>query len=201
MPRTLAILSVLILATCSFEPETSDFGSQDPTGGGTGDGTGGDGWTDTGTDGPTGDGGDGGDAGTDDGSGSTTGGDGAVCGDGVAEGDEACDGADMAGQDCTSFGFELGEAVCTESCTIDTSDCHNEGDPICGNGNLEEDEPCDGELMGDQDCTDYGFEHGELTCSPTCTVQTTGCGSCGDGTKNGPEACDGQALGGQTCES
>jgi hypothetical protein len=119
----------------------------------------------------------------------------------VVEGDEACDGADMAGQDCTSFGFDLGEAVCTEDCTVDTSDCHNEGDGICGNGNLEENEPCDGELMGDQDCTDFGFEHGTLTCSPTCTVQTTGCGSCGDGTKNGPEICDGQALGGQNCET
>jgi cysteine-rich repeat protein len=48
----------------------------------------------------------------------------ARCGDNdVNADDEECDGDDFANTDCMSLGFDSGELGCSESCTIDSSDC------------------------------------------------------------------------------
>jgi uncharacterized protein YjiK len=47
-----------------------------------------------------------------------------VCGNGVREGAEVCDGADLAGQTCTSQGFDSGTLRCRSDCLgFDTSEC------------------------------------------------------------------------------
>jgi hypothetical protein len=46
-----------------------------------------------------------------------------VCGDGVRNGSEACDGDDLGGDGCNSFGFYGGELRCTAQCTFTTSSC------------------------------------------------------------------------------
>jgi hypothetical protein len=45
------------------------------------------------------------------------------CGDGVRSGSEQCDGADVGGATCKSFGFFTGSLECTSGCTYDTSGC------------------------------------------------------------------------------
>ncbi|MBA4336454.1 hypothetical protein C0416_01595 [bacterium] len=72
--------------------------------------------------------------------------------------------------------------------------------PVCSNNLVEGDETCDGTDFDGLDCTDYGFDGGALTCSPSCdAIFTSGCWSCGDGTMNPGEACDDEALGDASC--
>ena len=73
--------------------------------------------------------------------------------------------------------------------------------PECGDGIAHSSEACDGDDFGGQDCTDFGFDEGVLTCDDECGVLTEGCSTCGDGTKALAEACDGADFGGETCES
>lgn len=47
----------------------------------------------------------------------------ASCGDATRDGLEACDGADLAGQDCASRGYAGGTLSCHANCTFDTSAC------------------------------------------------------------------------------
>jgi hypothetical protein len=46
-----------------------------------------------------------------------------VCGNGIREGDEECDGFDLNGKTCTSFGFSGGNLICNQSCKYDTTYC------------------------------------------------------------------------------
>lgn len=73
----------------------------------------------------------------------------------------------------------------------------------CGDGVLQPDEACDVALPIDATCLAFGFyEPGELSCTPTCQVDTTGCSlRCGDHEANGPETCDGLPPTGQSCTS
>jgi hypothetical protein len=48
-----------------------------------------------------------------------------VCGDGVIEGDEDCDGNNLGGATCASFGFTSGTLNCV-ACSYDTSNCVND---------------------------------------------------------------------------
>jgi len=48
---------------------------------------------------------------------------GPYCGDGNADPDELCDGSDLKGKTCQSFGYDTGTAACTASCTYDLSGC------------------------------------------------------------------------------
>jgi cysteine-rich repeat protein len=62
------------------------------------------------------------------------------CGDGDLDADEECDGENLAGQDCTSFGSATPAGlVCTENCNLDSSGCVT----TCGNGSIENGEICD----------------------------------------------------------
>jgi hypothetical protein len=123
---------------------------------------------------------------------------GGMCGDMVIEGGEDCDGADLGGVDCTTFGFEGGELLCAGDCTYDVSNCFGDGGGVCGDGVWDFDEDCDGaDIFGS--CTDFGFPGGELGCSADCTFDFSGCNDCGNGVIDMGEVCDGSALGGQTC--
>ena len=100
--------------------------------------------------------------------GSAVGGSGGVeaptCGDGVREGAEVCDGDDLGGQSCETFGFAGGSLSC-ETCVLDTTGCYDE---LCGNGTQEGGEECDGTDLGGQSCGALGFSQGTLACSDMC---------------------------------
>ena len=67
------------------------------------------------------------------------------CGDGVADTalGEACDGVDLAGQDCTTLGqgWAGGTLGCAADCTFDTAACTPP--PSCGDGVVGAGEDCD----------------------------------------------------------
>lgn len=62
---------------------------------------------------------------------------------------------------------------------------------VCGDGLVEQEEACDGDVFAGRTCPTQGFYQGTLRCTASCTLDTSGCsGSCGDGIVNGPETCD-----------
>jgi hypothetical protein len=62
---------------------------------------------------------------------------------------------------------------------------------VCGDGMVEQEEACDGEVLAGRTCVTQGFYQGTLHCTASCTLDTSSCsGSCGDGMVNGPERCD-----------
>lgn len=77
-----------------------------------------------------------------------------------------------------------------ESNNISSNNMTTGPGPVCGDGVVEGDESCDGEL--DVTCEDLGFDGGFTACSSTCAVDTTGCtrASCGDGIVQEGEVCD-----------
>jgi len=137
-----------------------------------------------------------------------------LCGDGVIEGTEECEGADLNGKDCTSFGFNGGTLICSV-CLYDKTNCFSES---CGDGTKNGGEECDcgnqgqncsAAQLGNQGCTNLpapnggNYHGGTLACSSpqSCVFNKTMCTYCGDGKRNGPEACEGADLGGATCQS
>ncbi len=63
---------------------------------------------------------------------------------------------------------------------------------MCGDGNLDPGEACDGSRLGDQTCVGLGFEGGSLRCDATCHFVTAACfRRCGNGVLDPGEACDG----------
>ena len=87
--------------------------------------------------------------------------------------------------------------------------------PLCGNGNIDGSEQCDGTNLGGKTCASQGLGSGSLSCKADCTLDTRGCsgagpggtGTCGDGVIQTPnsngkyEECDGTNLGGETCST
>ncbi|MBN2015604.1 DUF4215 domain-containing protein [Candidatus Dojkabacteria bacterium] len=100
------------------------------------------------------------------------------CGDGTLQTGEQCDdGNQESGDGCSNI-------------------CTNEAG-YCGNGIRERGEQCDGDV-GESNCTDFDeFTDGTLTCSATCTFDTTKCTkkpSCGNGIVEPGEQCDGDVI-------
>lgn len=87
--------------------------------------------------------------------------------------------------------------------TIDTPD--STGTSQCGNGIREFGETCDGTdfLPGAQCSSISPFIGGDLACTATCTLDTSGCyeALCGDSIISGSEQCDGTNIAGATCAS
>ena len=128
---------------------------------------------------------------TGDGTGSSSsGGDGgALCGDGVVSGNEECD---CAGRPCTEEGLDGktcldiddplagvltgGTLSCNPaSCRFDTSTCTH-----CGDGRVNGNEACDGELPAPITCRELGRgTAGAVTCGSDCQVDASACSACG----------------------
>ena len=71
---------------------------------------------------------------------------------------------------------------------------------MCGDGELNGTEECDGNDLDGLTCLDYGFENGSLLCTDECDLFTDACSTCGDGLLSATEACDGDNFGGQSCQ-
>ncbi len=60
--------------------------------------------------------------------------------------------------------------------TPDTADTADTNDPLCGNGQIDQGEECDGQNLAGESCVDHGFDGGVLACDPTiCIFDTSGC--------------------------
>jgi len=122
------------------------------------------------------------------------------CGDGVINGGELCDSFTFGLVDeCVDFTqYEGGVLRCDASCEFDTSDCILVSG--CGDGFLDAGELCDGVTFGFVDeCVDFtDFIGGDLDCTSTCLLDTSGCidvPSCGNGVIDANEDCDGLVFG------
>jgi len=130
------------------------------------------------------------------------------CGNGVIDPGEVCDDSntnfgDGCAGDCRSqetcgngiTDFAAGEtcdcgadeATRPEQCSAPNSDdAANECSPscelrFCGDDVVNTLEQCDGELIAGGSCAQFGYYHGEPTCTPGCLLEPTGCyGRCGD---------------------
>lgn len=68
------------------------------------------------------------------------------CGDGIVQSDlnEECDGTNLNGSSCATFGYSLGSLSCGGTCKFDKTGCSNPiPAPVCGNGVKETGEQCD----------------------------------------------------------
>ena len=97
------------------------------------------------------------------------------CGDGVVDDVETCDGDELGGTTCESLGFGPGTLSCTANCAeFDTSGCGALA--TCGNGNVDDQEVCDGSALNAATCETLGLGTGSLACASNCQqYDTTGC--------------------------
>ena len=123
-----------------------------------------------------------------------------LCANGVIDPGEACDGTELAGEDCISQGFDSGELACAADCaSFDASGCAL---VTCGDAMIQGNEVCDGDNLADQDCVSQGFLSGTLACTDGCAAfDTSQCLSCGNDVQDVGEACDGPDLAGEDCVS
>jgi len=56
---------------------------------------------------------------------------------------------------------------------------------VCGNGNLDPGEQCDGSDLNGLSCSELGFSGGTLSCTGSCVFNTNGCTSGGGGFDGG----------------
>ena len=140
-----------------------------------------------------------------------------TCGNGTLDEGEACDGDAFADgkRECPSGmdyapGKTSADITCSSECTVETTGvCVTQETPkACGNGILDEGEACDKDVFADgkRVCPsgmDYapGKTSADITCSPECTVETTGVcvtqetpKACGNGILDEGEACDKDAF-------
>ncbi len=132
-----------------------------------------------------------------------------ICGDGMVNGIEACDGTNLNGMTCVTFGStDAAGLACKPDCSFDKSGCNG----VCGDGHKGTEEQCDGDDFGGKTCADFSppgttnmfYRGGVPTCTINdgagaggCMVNTSTCtgGWCGDGTIQFGEDCDGTNLG------
>ncbi|MFH2005075.1 MAG: PPC domain-containing protein [bacterium] len=98
------------------------------------------------------------------------------CGNDVVDSGEQCDGSDLNGQTCESRALGGGTLGCDPvTCQFDISGC--EGGGICGDGVADGDEQCDGIDFRGLSCEtlDGSYLGGQLDCSPSCVLRTSGC--------------------------
>lgn len=89
----------------------------------------------------------------------------------------------------------LGQTACGDD------DNGNNNASLCGNGEVDPGEECDGANLGNADCTTLGMTSGTLACTAACTYDRSGCQGCGNGILEVSEECDGSDLGSQTCSN
>jgi len=100
------------------------------------------------------------------------------CGDGNLQLGESCDSglADpFSGSSCGDFdAFTGGNLLCNSLCQIDTIQCTPSNPGVCGDGEVNNGETCDGAELNDLTCNDLGFPGGSLSCV-NCQLDTNQC--------------------------
>lgn len=112
------------------------------------------------------------------------------CGDGIIQSGlgEECDGTNLNGSSCATFGYSLGSLSCSGVCEFNKTSCSNPPPaPVCGNGAVESGEQCD----------DSNAVSGD-GCSTICKTEY-----CGDAVVQSGlgEECDGSNLNGSSCST
>ncbi len=116
----------------------------------------------------------------------------AICGNGTIENNEKCDGDNLNGKTCQSFGYSTGTLACSSTCTFSIQNCQNQVEQ-CGNGIIEGAERCDNNNLQNNDGCNSNclIEDGWR-----CNGQPSNCISiivppvCGNGAIEGTEQCD-----------
>lgn len=135
------------------------------------------------------------------------------CGDRILQSGEQCELNKPFTLSCMDFdSYTGGDLECDyDTCLFDTTGCND--DPLCGNGQVDDGETCDGNDFGElNDCSDLRPTLiGPLECYPPgheneCHIDENACEYlgggdeyCGDGIANGLEDCDGDDFGLMTC--
>ncbi len=126
----------------------------------------------------------------------------AGCGNAVLDDDENCEPGILGAFTCATLDFGPGTLRCNVRCDFDTSGC-GPALTVCGDGNREGSEQCDGGDLDGESCSSLGFGSGPgLGCSTGCRFQTGGCplaAECGNDLIEAAEVCDGSDLDGQDC--
>jgi len=109
------------------------------------------------------------------------------CGDKKVEGDEVCDDGNGNNKDGCSSTCQVENGWTCKTKAPKASSCTK--DAVCGNGNVEVGETCDGNKVS---CPIAGGYTASKTCNNSCNGwgSCTTSESCGDGTENGNEDCD-----------
>ena len=137
------------------------------------------------------------------------------CGNHKLDEGEVCDSEVLNGWTCSlQLGVEAtGLPKCNRSCSgFEIGTCvavsNNNPSNLCGNEQLDEREPCDGERLNGQTCASVVGEgsFGRLKCKSDCSgFDISGCSdisggnTCGNTSIDTGENCDGNLLNGQTC--
>ena len=123
------------------------------------------------------------------------------CGDGIINLDtEECDGKAIRtglSWSCTDYdpAYASGTLTCANNCKFSTSSCVLKPTTKCGNGQLDDDEWCDGTEFLISECAEAStaYSKGTLKCDADCDLDFSGCTlkACGDGVLSDNEECDG----------
>lgn len=113
------------------------------------------------------------------------------------------------GLEATASATAATDAAATDATATDAAstaaDASSTTEPdLCGNGVIDGDEACDGEVPPGLDCATEGFGEGTPVCLDDCTLDYTECSQymlCGNGEVGFGEDCDGTNLGGRDCAS
>jgi hypothetical protein len=91
---------------------------------------------------------------------------------------EQCDGIDLGGASCATFGLPGGTLGCDDACRLDTAACEG----TCGDGAINAvGEQCDLADLGGATCETLGHAAGTLACDASCRFAAAGCDDCEGG--------------------
>ncbi len=96
----------------------------------------------------------------------------------------------------------IAAAGCSDDSPGTNDNNQNNTNPVCGNGQQEGTEECDGTDLGSETCESQGLPGGTLACYGNCTFDTTACDpelDCGNGQIDDDEECDGGDFGSASC--
>lgn len=134
-----------------------------------------------------------------------------ACGNGIVTTGEDCDDNNVVDGDgcdsnCTETACGNGIVTVDEECDdgnlIDGDGCSSLCLSSCGDSILDNGEACDLDELGTSTCSTAGFTGGNLSCTATCALDTSGCVQCGNNTIEANEDCDGgNAVDGDGCSA